>query len=190
MWKKVIKNLRIVWERLTRQGGHVTALWAVDHIVRIVAGAPVRRVSQITPHLHVGGQYRQRGWRRLRRRGVTAVVNLRVEFDDEDVGLAPRRYLYLPTVDDTPPSLEHLRAGVAFIAEEIEREGSVYVHCGAGVGRAPTMAAAYLVSTGLRPEEAWKKIREARPFIRPKPEQVSQVARLAEAVCSEGGQQD
>jgi len=182
MSKAVVQNLRILWERLVEQGGRVTVLWAVDHVVRIVTGAPVRNVSEITPQLHVGGQHRQRGWERLKARGITAVVNLRIEFDDEGAGMAPRRYLYLPTVDDTPPSLEHLREGVAFITEEIEDGGGVYVHCGSGVGRAPTMAAAYLVSTGLRPEEAWAKIREKRPFIRPKPEQVAQVDRFAEVL--------
>jgi predicted protein tyrosine phosphatase len=159
----------------------VTFSWAADHIVRIITGAPRRSVSQITPQLHVGGQYRQRGRQRLAARGITAVVNLRIEFDDEAAGIAPQRYLHLPTVDDAPPSLEHLRAGVAFITEEIERGGGVYIHCGSGVGRAPTMAAAYLVSTGLRPDEAWAKIRAVRPFIRPKSGQISQVARFAEA---------
>jgi protein-tyrosine phosphatase len=63
--------------------------------------------------------------------------------------------------------------------EEIERGGGVYVHCGAGVGRAPSMAAAYLVSTGLTADEAWATIREVRPFIRPKPEQMAQIERFA-----------
>jgi protein tyrosine phosphatase (PTP) superfamily phosphohydrolase (DUF442 family) len=182
MSNTAVKGMRILWDRLVEQGGRVTLLWAVDHVVRIVTGAPVRSVSEITPQLHVGGQYRQRGWGRLTARGITAVVNLRIEFDDEAAGIAPRRYLYLPTVDDTPPSLEDLHQGVAFIAEEIGREGGVYVHCGSGVGRAPTMAAAYLVSIGLRPEEAWARIRKKRPFIRPKPEQASQVDRFARAL--------
>jgi predicted protein tyrosine phosphatase len=186
MRNETIKALSILWGRLVGQGIRVTATWAVDHLVRIGTGAPIRRVSQITPQLHVGGQYRQRGWKRLAARGVTAVVNLRIEFDDEAAGIAPQRYLYLPTVDDTPPSLEHLRAGVEFITREIERGGSVYVHCGSGVGRAPTMAAAYLVSTGLSPQEAWAKIRAARPFVRPKPGQISQVRRFAAAYGSDG----
>ena len=185
MVNEVIKHLGILWGRLTGQGIPVTAMWAVDHIVRIVAGAPIRRVSQITPGLHVGGQYRQRGWERLTARGITAVVNLRVEYDDEATGIAPQRYLYLPTIDDTPPSLEHLRLGVAFITEEVGRGGSVYVHCGSGVGRAPTMAAAYLVSTGLKPEAAWATIRSVRPFIRPTPRQISQVTRFAEELDRE-----
>ena len=179
----IIKGLRILWERLTKQGLWVTVLWAADHAVRYITGANIRRVSQITPQLHVGGQYRQRGWAKMSARGITAVVNLRDEFDDQEAGIAPPRYLYLPTVDDTPPTLEDLQRGVAFMQEEIARGGGVYVHCGAGVGRAATMAVAYLVSTGTSPDEAWALIRGVRPFIRPRPVQVEQVERFAAQIA-------
>jgi hypothetical protein len=177
--KALVKGIQILWSRLTRQGLCVTAMWAADHAVRIVTGAPIRRVSQITPHLHVGGQYRRRGWPILASRGVTAVVDMRIEFDDNEAGLAPARYLYLPTVNDEAPTLEQLHAGAAFIAQEIAHGGAVYVHCEAGVGRAPTMAAAYLVTTGLAPDQAWARIRQVRPFIRLRPVQVAQVERFA-----------
>ena len=150
----------ILWDRLTQQGLRVTAMWAADHIVRMVTGAPIRSVSQITPQFYVGGQYRQRGWSRLAARGITAVVNLRIEFDDAAAGIAPSRYLYLPTVDDEPPTLEQLHEGNAFIAAEIAQGGGVYIHCGAGIGRAAAMAAAYFVSTGLTPDQAWARIRK------------------------------
>lgn len=180
MLSKIHKGLGILWYRLTRQGLRVTALWAADHAVRFVTGAPIRRLSQITPQVHVGGQYRRRGWPRLVARGITAVVNLRTEFDDARAGIVPPRYLHLPTTDDEPPTLEQLREGAAFIAEEVARGGAVYVHCGAGVGRAATMAAAYLVSTGLTPDEAWARIRAVRPFIRPRPRQLAQIEQFAQ----------
>jgi len=176
---KLTRALRITWSRLRDQGVGTTALWAADHGVRMLTGAPTRRWSQVTPQVHIGGQYHRRGWRRLARRGVTAVVNMRTEFDDNHTGIAPPRYLYLPTIDDLPPSLEDLRTGVAFINEEIARGGSVYIHCGAGVGRAPAMAAAFLVSTGLSAEEAWARIRAVRPFIRPRPPQIQQIDAFA-----------
>ncbi len=164
----------------------MTALWAADHLVRIVTGAPIQSLSRITPNLHIGGQYRQRGWRRLSERGITAVVNMRIDFDDETAGIAPGRYLYLPTTDDRAPSLEHVRTGVSFIQEEVKRGGGVYVHCGAGVGRAPAMAAAYLVSTGLTTDEAWARIRKVRPFIRPKAVQIDRIREFADSLCIKG----
>jgi protein tyrosine phosphatase (PTP) superfamily phosphohydrolase (DUF442 family) len=174
-----LKGLRILWQRLTRQGWVVTGWWAADHAARIVSGAPIRRVSQISPQLHVGGQYRRRGWPRLRARGITAVVNMRIEFDDNDAGIAPPHYLHLPVVDDQAPTLEQLHTGADFIAEEIARGGAVYVHCGSGIGRAATMAAAYLIGTGLTADKAWARIRAARPFIRPTPAQIEEIERFA-----------
>jgi predicted protein tyrosine phosphatase len=176
---KPLKGLRILWLRLTQQGPSVTAWWAADHALRIITGAPIRRVGEIAPHLHVGGQYRRRGWSRLKARGITAVVNLRVEFDDNDAGIAPPHYLHLPVPDDHAPTLEQLQVGIQFIAEEIAQGGSVYIHCGSGIGRAATMVAAYLISTGLTADQAWAAIRAVRPFIRPTPPQLEQIERFA-----------
>jgi protein tyrosine phosphatase (PTP) superfamily phosphohydrolase (DUF442 family) len=177
--RSIHKALSILWQRLTQQGLRVTAIWAADHIARAITGAPIRRTSQVTPQLHVAGQYRQRAWPTLAARGVTAVVNLRVEFDDEQAGIAPERYLYLPTEDDHAPTLEQLEEGCTFISEEIANGGGVYVHCKSGIGRAAVMAAAYLVSTGLTVEQAWALVRQARPFIRPKPRQFERLERFA-----------
>lgn len=173
-----VRGLSIFWQRLVRQGLQTTGWWAADHAVRIITGAPIRRVAQLSPQLYVGGQYRSWGWTKLRSWGVTAIVNLRAEFDDHAAHLAPDRYLHLPTDDDQAPSLEQLRSGVAFIAQEIERGGSVYVHCGSGVGRAPTLVAAYLIYTGLLPDQAWARIRQVRPFIRPTHVQVEQIEKF------------
>jgi len=58
--------------------------------------------------------------------GITVVVNLReARHAAAADGLAPERYLHLPTTDNTPPSLEALSAGVDFIAAEIARGGVV-----------------------------------------------------------------
>ncbi len=171
-------------QRLVEQGLRVTFWWAADHLVRIVTGAPIRRLSQLTPNLYIGGQYRVRGWRRLASWGITAVINLRTEYDDRAKGIAPPRYLALPAPDDHAPALDQLRSGVAFIAEEVGRGGAVYVHCGSGVGRAPTLAACYLVQTGLTPPEAWAQIKAHRPFIRPNQEQRDQVDRFAAQLSS------
>ena len=112
-------------------------------------------------------------------RGITAVVNMRVEFDDHEAGIAPPRYLHLRVVDDQAPTLEQLSKGAAFVTDEIARRGAVYVHCGSGIGRAATMAAGYFISTGRTEQESWSLIRATRPFIRPTPPQVAQIQRFA-----------
>lgn len=167
----------ILIREVRRKGVVVASQYATDHAVRLTTGAPPAFYSRITAHLHVGGQYTAAGWRRLERRGVTAVVNMRDEFDDAEAGIAPARYLFLPTVDDTPPTVAQLCQGVRFMHREIAGGGQVYVHCMLGVGRSVTMIAAYLVATGMTPTDAWKTIRRRRPFIQPT---VSQEIRLAE----------
>ncbi len=183
---KLLRGLGILRRRLSEQGFRVTVWWAADHAVRILTGAPLRRVSEITPQLHVGGQYRRRGWPRMQSRGITAVVNMRTEFDDRGVGIAPTRYLHLRVVDDEAPTLEQLYTGCAFIAEELAQGGVVFVHCGSGIGRAATMATAHFISTGETEQGAWALVRKARPFIRPTPPQVEQIRRFAVAMAEQG----
>jgi predicted protein tyrosine phosphatase len=188
MLGKIAKGLGILRYRLLTQGLRVTLLWALDHAVRAVRGANIRRLCQITPELFVGGQYRRRGWPVMAGWGITAVVNMRVEFDDQAAGIAPPRYLHLPVEDDAAPTVEQLEAGVRFIADAVAEGGKVYVHCGAGVGRAATMAAAYLVSTGLTPAQAWERLRAVRPFIKPTPVQLAQLERFAEQWKARAGE--
>lgn len=173
--KRFIHLLQI----LRKQGLRLTLLESSEQITRLTMGAPRQRYSQIAPYLHVGGQHNERGLSILQRRGVTAVVSMRGEIDDRERGIAPARYLHVPTVDNHAPTLEQLKTGVSFIREEIEKGGAVYIHCWEGVGRAPTMAAAYLVSTGMSPKEAWKQIGKIRPFIRPVVSQLDQIERFA-----------
>jgi protein-tyrosine phosphatase len=142
-------------------------LWLLDHAVRVTTGAPRPATSLISPGIVLGGQFRRRGWRRLSAAGVTSVLNMRSEFCDREAGIAPAQYLRLPTIDDEAPTPEQLREGVAFIRQQVAQGGGVYVHCKAGMGRAATMVAAYLVTQGLGPDEAWASIRRVRPFIRP-----------------------
>ena len=49
------------------------------------------------------------------------------------------------------------------------------------------MAAAYLVSTGLIPDQASARIREVRPFIRLNPVQIAQFERFAAEKSKETG---
>jgi predicted protein tyrosine phosphatase len=173
------KGLRILAWRLRHHGLRVTITWAWTRLYLWTVGRPVLRYCSVTPQLYVGGQISARGWHWLRARGLTADVNMRSEFDDAANGIAPDAYLWLPTDDDHAPTLDQLRTGVDFIRQAIGRGGKVYVHCTSGVGRAPTMAAAYLISTGLSVDQAWALIRRTRPFVKPTPPQLAALEQFA-----------
>jgi len=172
----LVKAGYILYRRLREQGLHPTGLWLWDKIQRRVIGFSPPPVSRVRPLLYVGGQHRAYGLARMRAVGITAIVNLRAEADDAARGVAPAAYLWLPTPDDAAPTPADLTRGAAFIAAQVAAGCAVYIHCASGVGRAPTMAAAYLISTGVTPGVAWTTIRCARPFIRPTPPQLAAIA--------------
>lgn len=181
----VRKGFDVLTRRLRTQGLATTLLWAFGRGLPSLTGVPLLRYSRVTDQLYVGPQYRVPGKRMLESQGFTGVVNMRIERDDAAEGLALARYLHLPTVDDAAPSIEHLDQGVEFIRQVIESGGKVYIHCGAGVGRAPSMAAAYLMANGSTLEDALAQIRKARPFITITPPQMEQL-RAYEKHCANG----
>ena len=176
------KFFRLLRLRLLTQGIKATILWMANVFNRKLIDRPIRSQCQVTEQLFVGPQFKQRGWRQLQAWGISGVVNLRREFDDRSLGVAIPHYLHLPITDDDPPTMEDLQQGVAFIEHEIVRGGKAYIHCGAGVGRAPTMAAAYLISQGDTAAQAIERIRTVRSFIRPTRVQREQLQRYYELV--------
>jgi protein-tyrosine phosphatase len=166
------KGLQILGNRLRTQGLRVTAIWALVRGWTFLTGVPTARFTKVTEQLYVGPQHRRRGRRKLASMGITAVLNMRAEFDDAAHDLTLGRYCHLPTLDDHAPSLEQLRLGVAFIQGAVSDGEKVYIHCAGGVGRAPTMAAAYLIAQGADVPAAVARVRAARPFIRIMPPQM------------------
>lgn len=98
--------------------------------------------------------------------GITHIIDMQIEFDDTELarphGIA---VLWNPVNDDFQPKAAAVFArGVAFAREALKAEGSrVFIHCAAGVHRAPMMALAVLCSLGWELEEARRKIEELRP---------------------------
>lgn len=89
------------------------------------------------------------GYRGLAALGVSTVVDLRAEDDldvpEELLSTLDIERVHLPVRDGQTPTAEQVRR---FIEVVEHAEGRVYLHCGAGVGRTGSMAAAYLVGTG------------------------------------------
>lgn len=108
--------------------------------------------SWITDRMAVGGGiWNAENMAELARDGFTHVIDMQIEFDDtalaEPHGVA---VLWNPTDDDfhmKPASL--FRRGVDFALSAFDEPDSrLYIHCAAGVHRAPMMALAILRATG------------------------------------------
>jgi protein-tyrosine phosphatase len=106
-------------------------------------------------HLWRGAAPSPAGYRELARLGFTTVVDLRAEDlsaaqldSPEKAGL---NLVRMPIRDGQTPKPEQVRRFLDVVAGT---HGTVFVHCGAGVGRTGTMAAAYLVRTGEESSQA------------------------------------
>ena len=100
------------------------------------------------------------------RTGVTHIVDMQVEWDDTAIA---KPYgvtvLWNPTDDDfRPKSPELLQRGVDFTLEALENpEAKVFIHCAAGVHRAPMMTLAVLRAMGWPLQDAIEIIETQRP---------------------------
>ncbi|MEI7987843.1 MAG: dual specificity protein phosphatase [Chloroflexota bacterium] len=159
------KGFRIFKERVKKQGMGITLVWIYGRGIPAITGVPILRYCKITPEVYVGSQFRLKGKHLLEREGINAVVNMRKEFDDAAHDLTLEHYCHLPTIDDDAPSMQALTRGVTFMQDVITGGGKIYVHCAGGVGRAPTMAAAYYISQGMSVSDALALITNVRPFI-------------------------
>jgi predicted protein tyrosine phosphatase len=138
-----------------------------DQWRRKLTGAPDFRLTRVRPFLHVGGQHYRQGWAQMEAQGITAVLNMREAVHNDVVqGIGGQQHLQLATPDNTPVPQAYLHQAADFIKAQAERGGQVYVHCGVGVGRAPSAAAAYFIKhEGMTTAATLALIRKIRPFV-------------------------
>lgn len=83
--------------------------------------------------------------------GVTHIINMQVEFDERALGEAHGINVFWNPIDDDfqPKPPEIFQRGVRFALEALQAPGAkLYVHCAAGVHRAPMMTLAILCAMG------------------------------------------
>jgi protein-tyrosine phosphatase len=100
--------------------------------------------------------------------GVTHIIDMQIEFDDTNLaGPHAIEVLWNPIDDDfqpKPPAI--FQRGVEFATEALEQdETKLFIHCAAGVHRAPMMALAVLCSLGWTPAAAQELIEKERPVV-------------------------
>jgi len=108
----------------------------------------------------------------LRRRKVTHVVSVVSTQQSCPLPDFIRGHLHI-LANDSEDAAEGLSAHFPDVCRFVdacrnEPRGIVYIHCGAGISRAPTVAASYLMwKLGISAAEALRLIKRARPNIRP-----------------------
>lgn len=91
-------------------------------------------------------------------------------------------YLWLPTRDRYAPSSRQLELGIAMLRFCVQHRISVYVHCKKGHGRAPTLVAAYLITTGMNAAQAAAYVKKRRPITHLNIVQLNALMRFARAM--------
>ena len=112
--------------------------------------------------------------RRLHEGGCQATINLCKEMPDGDEGLIRDAGLtgemmtnHIKITDNTPPTPEQVNEFITYLANP---DGTVYVHCEAGVGRTGVMVACYRIARGWTLANA---LHEAKQFGCAMPDQLA-----------------
>ncbi len=127
-----------------------------------------RAPSEVEPGLWLGGVPSRRTWTALEGRGVTRVLSLFAE-ERPEAGLAGVAVLlWLPVPDREAPTAAQLASGCHFLHEGRRRREGTFVYCGSGMGRAPTMVAAWRIrERGEDAASAIAALRAVRPVVDP-----------------------
>jgi protein-tyrosine phosphatase len=123
-------------------------------------------MTWVTERIAVGGGiWNDANMIEVVRAGVTHIVDMQIEFDDsrlaEPYGV---EVLWNPTDDDfRPKPAELFQRGVEFALGALDNaESRIFIHCAAGVHRAPMMTLAVLRAMGFGLEDAMEMIQGRR----------------------------
>jgi hypothetical protein len=136
--------------------------------------------NQITDHIFIGTNMccQTHFDEKLKDKGITADISL--EADRIDAPYGATSFLWLPTINNTPPSPEQFEIGINALKKLEQLNIKVYVHCQFGHGRAPTLVAGYLIKEkGMSVDEAIGYIKTKRPVIHLEDVQIAALQELA-----------
>src|SRR5438128_1012736 len=115
---------------------------------------------EILPNLFLGDRGDAFDGERLRKRGITHIVNCSRELPCHFEG--EFTYLWLKMEDPDPAFATKIPSFCRFI-DEGRRQGKVMIHCTGGVSRSPAVLLAYLCQINDSLEQAADRLRGAVP---------------------------
>lgn len=156
-------------EALQRQAGFLASKAVqIDFARRRVRNLGMD-ITWITDRIGLGGGiWNPENMAEAARMGITHIIDMQIEFDDtalaEPHGI---QVLWNATDDDFQPKPPELfERGVEFATEVLEHaENKLFIHCAAGVHRAPMMTLAVLCSMGWEQASAMETISSRRPVV-------------------------
>ncbi len=124
-------------------------------------------ITWLTERIAVGGGiWTSDNMAAIAKTGITHIIDMQIEFDDTPLAVGHDiEVLWNPTDDDFELKPARLFGrGVDFALRALESpESKIFIHCAAGVHRAPMMAVALLGSMGWDLEDAMQMIERKRP---------------------------
>jgi len=150
-------------------GATIEALeqFRADKKIRVRTRRVGMDITWVTDRIAVGGGiWNAENMAAVWRAGITHIIDMQIEFDDTPLA-APHgiAVCWNPVDDDFEPKPGHVfERGVEFALGALkESEARLFIHCAAGVHRAPMMTLALLGVMGWTPAEAMELIEVRRP---------------------------
>lgn len=126
-------------------------------------------MTWITDQVAVGGGiWNEAKMIEVARAGVTHIINMQIEFDDRPLAEPYGIEVLWNAIDDDfqPKPPEVFQRGVDFALQALAApQNKVFIHCAAGVHRAPMMTLAVLCAQGRDLREARASIEMLRPVV-------------------------
>jgi protein-tyrosine phosphatase len=124
-------------------------------------------ITWVTDRIAVGGGiWSAENMAKVSEEGITHIIDMQIEFDDTPLAKAHEIAVCWNPIDDDfePKPPDVFARGVEFaLAALEENEAKLFIHCAAGVHRAPMMTLALLGVMGWTLEDAMDLIEKKRP---------------------------
>jgi len=160
-WSSALRRLELAYSPASARSSMTTMITAHRNLGM--------DMTWVTGRIAVGGGiWGDENMSDVAKAGVTHIIDMQAEFDDT---LLAKPYgikvLWNATDDDFQPKpAELLQRGVDFALEALDEDGTkLFIHCAAGVHRAPMMALAVLCSLSWNVEDAMQLIEARRPVV-------------------------